>query len=352
MRYQHVPNRIYGVPGELLSHDATECGKAAGIIVWYQSSVEELSKLHHAHAAYNKTALPDEIAATNTAGRHVLKERYAGGVTPVASQRFDEIGESAQRVRRTSTLRPKGLASRTPRAPRFLLNQFRRRRYRKSPIIRPAYDDSRLPVVTSMINRYYDPSTDQFLSIDPDVAETDQPYAFVNDDPLNASDATGLLACSGSKCAKSIPKLSVKVTIKDTIPKGDALASYSAPGVTVKISTSYDELSGVTDNQEFVYHYTSLANAKSILEDGAIKVPDGEDGQVYFTPDQYSSGADAQSGLALSNEPDGYFQIPLSRIVEPSDLTEVAPANGFGGGGLEGTSKSDIDIDGLEFTPF
>jgi len=29
-----------------------------------------------------------------------------------------------------------------------------------------------------LINRYYDPSTDQFLSVDPDVAETGQPYAF------------------------------------------------------------------------------------------------------------------------------------------------------------------------------
>jgi hypothetical protein len=46
--------------------------------------------------------------------------------------------------------------------------------------------------VTSVVNRYYDPTTDQFLSIDPDVATTDQPYVFTNDDPLNASDPLGL----------------------------------------------------------------------------------------------------------------------------------------------------------------
>jgi hypothetical protein len=45
--------------------------------------------------------------------------------------------------------------------------------------------------VTSVINRYYDPATDQFLSIDPDVAQTDQPYVFTNDDPLNAEDPLG-----------------------------------------------------------------------------------------------------------------------------------------------------------------
>jgi hypothetical protein len=34
------------------------------------------------------------------------------------------------------------------------------------------------------VDRYYDPSTDQFLSVDPDVAETGQPYAFTGDDPI------------------------------------------------------------------------------------------------------------------------------------------------------------------------
>jgi RHS repeat-associated protein len=42
-----------------------------------------------------------------------------------------------------------------------------------------------------LVNRYYDPSTDQFLSIDPEVATTDQPYVFANDDPLNAEDPLG-----------------------------------------------------------------------------------------------------------------------------------------------------------------
>jgi hypothetical protein len=47
------------------------------------------------------------------------------------------------------------------------------------------------------IAHYYDPSTDQFLSVDPDVAETDQPYAFTGDDPLNATDPSGLMVNGG-----------------------------------------------------------------------------------------------------------------------------------------------------------
>ena len=42
------------------------------------------------------------------------------------------------------------------------------------------------------MDRYYDPSTDQFLSVDPDLAETGQAYAFTGDDPLNATDPLGL----------------------------------------------------------------------------------------------------------------------------------------------------------------
>jgi hypothetical protein len=47
------------------------------------------------------------------------------------------------------------------------------------------------------VGRYYDPATSQFLSIDPLVGVTDQPYAFTADDPLNFSDPLGLLRSSG-----------------------------------------------------------------------------------------------------------------------------------------------------------
>jgi RHS repeat-associated protein len=52
-----------------------------------------------------------------------------------------------------------------------------------------------------LIGRYYDPATDQFLSVDPDVAETGQPYAFTGDDPLNETDPLGL---TGSAKAHAI----------------------------------------------------------------------------------------------------------------------------------------------------
>ena len=43
-----------------------------------------------------------------------------------------------------------------------------------------------------LVNRYYDSSTGQFLSVDPLVDLTDQPYQYVGGDPINGSDPLGL----------------------------------------------------------------------------------------------------------------------------------------------------------------
>jgi hypothetical protein len=42
-----------------------------------------------------------------------------------------------------------------------------------------------------LIDRYYDPSTGQFLSVDPKVATTGQAYAYTGDDPVNGKDPSG-----------------------------------------------------------------------------------------------------------------------------------------------------------------
>jgi len=44
--------------------------------------------------------------------------------------------------------------------------------------------------------RWYDPKTAQFTSVDPLLALTDQPYSYAGNDPISASDPTGLCGCS------------------------------------------------------------------------------------------------------------------------------------------------------------
>ena len=43
-----------------------------------------------------------------------------------------------------------------------------------------------------LLHRYYKPATGQFLSVDPAIAQTLQPYAYANDNPVSATDPTGL----------------------------------------------------------------------------------------------------------------------------------------------------------------
>ncbi len=53
------------------------------------------------------------------------------------------------------------------------------------------------------VHRYYDPTTGQFLTVDPLVSITGQPFGYANDDPVNGSDPSGDsgnevdLMCSG-----------------------------------------------------------------------------------------------------------------------------------------------------------
>jgi hypothetical protein len=62
------------------------------------------------------------------------------------------------------------------------------------------------------INRYYDPATDQFISVDPMVQMTDQPYMFTNDNPLNSEDPIGLRPV-GSSASMSSSSASYKPTV-------------------------------------------------------------------------------------------------------------------------------------------
>ena len=49
--------------------------------------------------------------------------------------------------------------------------------------------------------RWYDAGTGQFMSLDPKVASTLQPYQYVGNDPLNLTDPTGMcVKFFGSVC--------------------------------------------------------------------------------------------------------------------------------------------------------
>ena len=52
----------------------------------------------------------------------------------------------------------------------------------------------------TFINRYYDPTTAQFVSVDPDVAQTNQAYVYAGDDSVNVTDPSGAFSNIPEAC--------------------------------------------------------------------------------------------------------------------------------------------------------
>ncbi|HWE83041.1 MAG TPA: RHS repeat-associated core domain-containing protein, partial [Gaiellaceae bacterium] len=53
-------------------------------------------------------------------------------------------------------------------------------------------DRPSLHVASSVVGRYYDPTNGQFITVDPAITETGQPYSYAGDDPIDRADPPGL----------------------------------------------------------------------------------------------------------------------------------------------------------------
>jgi RHS repeat-associated protein len=59
-----------------------------------------------------------------------------------------------------------------------------------------------------LTNRYYDPSSGQFLSVDPDIGQTHEPYAYADGNPVSVNDPTGASPAgwpiNGNRCSDNV----------------------------------------------------------------------------------------------------------------------------------------------------
>lgn len=54
--------------------------------------------------------------------------------------------------------------------------------------------------VRALVTRYYDPTTGTFLTRDPLEVQTQAPYSYADNDPLDSSDPSGEHFCIGPVC--------------------------------------------------------------------------------------------------------------------------------------------------------
>ena len=93
-----------------------------------------------------------------------------------------------------------------------------------------------------LINRYYDPTTAQFLTVDPLVDTTGAAYTYAGDDPVNNSDPTGLF-CIGSVCTRFDPGAGLNAIVN--IGRGasfglsDKIANWIQPGSSCTVPQNH-----------------------------------------------------------------------------------------------------------------
>lgn len=105
-------------------------------------------------------------------------------------------------------------------------------------------------------------------------------------------------------------------------------------------------------SQIYGFHYTTQASWEAIRELGFIR-PSPTSGYAWFTPTLYDSGKAAQDALSIGGQtPQGYIMFPQQNVQGPVYWSQVAPANGFLGGGIEAKTPLPIPITGAIWVPF
>jgi hypothetical protein len=148
------------------------------------------------------------------------------------------------------------------------------------------------------VDRYYDPSTDQFLTVDPDLAETGQAYAFTGDDPLNATDPLGLKKCKKHTCSPPTRHLGKKTAPKSILQLHPKVTSHTGAskkkpfnGLPSSITDTPGFNAGVSADKQTLFNNIDCHGQDNGLTggEGCDVVPNDASYSVTQTTYQFSS---------------------------------------------------------------
>ena len=174
--------------------------------------------------------------------------------------------------------------------------------------------------------RYYDPTTAQFLTRDPLEAETRSAYGYVDGDPLDASDPSGLDKCFWNVCVGFHPMDGVNALVN--IGRGasfgltDKLDNWLSPGASCTVAqNSLDEfLGGAASTAVF----GELRAIRATYAAAARAIP-----AVAETPEDAYQLRSALKAFARERTPAPFRWLAQARASEPfEDLLSRKGAQG------------------------
>ncbi|HUB69610.1 MAG TPA: RHS repeat-associated core domain-containing protein [Acidimicrobiales bacterium] len=185
--------------------------------------------------------------------------------------------------------------------------------------------------LSDMRARWYEAGSGEFTSVDPDLAETDQPYAYAGDDPVNSSDPSGLAtAATNGWLYGAVPTpCGIIPTGPGSVP--DAQAIWSACAIAYH-----------TTNRAF------LTQMLSTIEEQASSYVYGADqayiASVYQHDPAYACSLERQ--LQMSPREQGYLYIMagtgLMFLGPGSGEMDVGPSAPEGGS-LDGATNYQVN---------
>ena len=199
-------------------------------------------------------------------------------------------------------------------------------------------------------NRYYDPSTGQFISRDPRVSTTRQPYSYVGDNPLNGADPSGLFTvglCTGfdftvpwlhvsfQKCAVSDGYHNLITETMGTHASQLVGAGVQAPTLQISSADRGEDLQG-----------DSAAAFGSFRFFGcSVSLGQMRSGKPYVTLDM---GPQASAGLSIGGAGVNHTDVAYSPTV---DANGGGVTGGSQGSDTSGDAASDGQGGGREIAP-
>ena len=189
-----------------------------------------------------------------------------------------------------------------------------------------------------LVNRYYDPATGQFLTVDPLVDETGQAYAYAGDDPVNNSDPSGDITCPSF-----VPGCGVVTDAQNAVSHAytSVTTSSAYTWFNENLNPAYLALTGYYNEWEATENGCGLGTELGYGAEGvagvagSLAIAGGGAGALeaggYFTGNEFEIGDNFRiSPFGNGDAEDPAARLPHYHWRQPDEFGNSPPGQGIG----------------------